>query len=97
MGAGWKGARWVGWSDPSHVSVLPPAEWLRLTRAAGFEVKRAFGDGLWDVPYVRWLPAGVQRALFGLPALAQVLTVGAWMPVRLGESLLVIAHAAGRR
>jgi SAM-dependent methyltransferase len=93
LGAGWKGERWVGWSDPSHVSVLPPAEWLRLTRAAGFIVKRAFGDGLWDVPYVRWLPTAVQRGLFGLPALAQVLTVGTWMPLKLGESLLVVAHA----
>lgn len=93
VGAGWKGKRWVGWSDPSHVSVLPPAQWLRLTTEAGFTVKRAFGDGLWDVPYVRGLPVGVQRAFFGLPAFVQVLTVGTWMPIRLGESLLVIAYA----
>jgi len=58
-------------------------------------VKRAFGDGLWDVPYVRWLPTAIQRAIFGLPALVQVLTVGAWMPLRLGESLLVIARRGG--
>lgn len=96
LGAGWKGKAWVGWSDASHVSVLPPAEWLRLTAAAGFMVKRAFGDGLWDVPYVRWLPAPVQRAVFGLPAFAQVLMAGTWMPLKLGESLLVIARRAAR-
>ena len=43
LGAGWKGKRWVGWSDPSHVSVLPPAEWLRLTTRGRFRGEA----GLW--------------------------------------------------
>ena len=92
VGANWKGKAWVGWSDSTHISILPPDDWLRLTREAGLQVHRAFGDGLWDVPYVRWVPTPVQRAVFGWPALLQVLTVGAWMPVKLGESLLVIAY-----
>jgi SAM-dependent methyltransferase len=92
IGAGWKGKRWLGWSDPTHSLVLPPAEWLWMAREAGFVVKQAFGDGLWDVPYLPLIPAPVQRVFFGLPALLQVLTVGTWMPLKLGESLLVIAY-----
>jgi hypothetical protein len=85
----------VGWSDSTHISILPPDDWLRLTREAGLQVHRAFGDGLWDVPYVRWVPAPVQRAVFGWPALLQVLTVGAWMPVKLGETIMEVVFTLG--
>jgi SAM-dependent methyltransferase len=96
VGAGWKGKAWVGWSDATHVSVLPPGEWLRLARTAGFRIEHAFGDGLWDVPYLAGIPTPIQRAVFGLPALVQIATLGTWMPLRLGESLLVIAYNSGQ-
>ncbi len=92
LGAARKGKRWIGWSDPTHISVRPPADWLRMASQVGLAVTRAFDDGLWDVPYVPWVPAKIQLAFFGLPALLQILSGGTWMPVKLGESLLVIAY-----
>lgn len=53
---------------------------------------RAFGDGLWDVPYLPLLPKAVQFALFGWPSLIQVLTCGTFMPVSLGVNLVVLAR-----
>jgi SAM-dependent methyltransferase len=86
-----KGAQWIGVKDPTHISVFPPAEWLRLTRAAGLRVLRAFSDGLWDVPYLPRIPALVQLPIFGAPAALQVLLGIPFIPVRWGESLIVIA------
>ncbi|MCE2490969.1 MAG: hypothetical protein J4G17_13535 [Anaerolineae bacterium] len=53
---------------------------------------RHFGDGLWDVPYVPLLPVKLQFALFGLPALIQVLTRSTFMPLALGVNQIVIAR-----
>jgi SAM-dependent methyltransferase len=87
-----KGNDWIGVRDPTHVSVLSPAKWLELTAASGFEIERAFSDGFWDVPYLRRVPALVQLALFAAPAAVQVLAGRPLIPVRYGESLIVIAR-----
>ena len=87
-----KGNDWIGVRDPTHVSVLPPAKWLALTATSGFEIERAFSDGFWDVPYLRGVPALVQLALFAAPAAVQVLAGRPLIPVRYGESLIVIAR-----
>jgi SAM-dependent methyltransferase len=87
-----KGNDWIGVKDPTHVSVLSPAKWLELTAASGFEIERAFSDGFWDVPYLRAVPAFVQLALFALPAAVQVLAGRPLVPMRYGESLIVIAR-----
>jgi SAM-dependent methyltransferase len=89
-----KGAQWIGVKDPTHISVLPPAEWLRLTRAAGFEIVAAFSDGLWDVPYLPRIPAALQLPIFGIPAAIQVLIGIPFIPIHWGESLIVIAVRA---
>ena len=87
-----KGARWYANTDPTHISLKPPREWLSLVRGAGYRVRRAFGDGLWDVPYVPLLPARLQLLLFGLPAIAQTVSCVPFIPVRWGEALLVVAE-----
>ncbi len=28
----WKGDRWIGYQDPTHIALKPPAEWLELIR-----------------------------------------------------------------
>jgi 2-polyprenyl-3-methyl-5-hydroxy-6-metoxy-1,4-benzoquinol methylase len=86
-----KGEQWIGIKDPTHISVLSPAEWLRITLAAGFRIKKAFSDGLWDVPYLPRIPAILQLPIFGVPAAIQVLVGVPLIPVRWGESLMVIA------
>jgi SAM-dependent methyltransferase len=87
-----KGARWVGFRDPTHVSLLTPAQWTAAFAAAGLRVERHWGDGLWDVPYLPVVPAALQLPVFALPAAVQVLTVGQFIPVRAGESTVYVAR-----
>jgi SAM-dependent methyltransferase len=89
---GLKGERWYALHDRTHISLKPPGDWASLTRASGLRVVKMIGDGLWDVPYLPVIPTSLQRAFFGLPAALQVLTGTAWMPVSLGESVIVIAR-----
>lgn len=37
-----KGERWIGFQDPTHISLKPPSEWLALIRGAGFRLQRVF-------------------------------------------------------
>ncbi|NLG28318.1 MAG: class I SAM-dependent methyltransferase [Chloroflexi bacterium] len=78
--------------DPTHINVQPPAHWRALLAEAGFSVARHWGDGLWDVPYWPVLPKGLQFALFGLPAFAQVVTRISLIPVRSGVNQIIVAH-----
>lgn len=87
-----KGGRWYALHDKTHISLKPPHAWAELVRGAGLYVVKMIGDGLWDVPYLPVIPTPIQRAFFGLPAALQVVTGTAWMPVPLGESVIVIAR-----
>lgn len=77
--------------DRTHINVQPPARWRAWCERAGFTIHRHYGDGLWDVPYVPWIPPAIQFSLFGLPALLQVLTRGTWTPLSMGVNQIVIA------
>lgn len=87
-----KGARWHGAREPTHISLKPPREWIVLTRQAGYRIRRAFGDGLWDVPYLPLIPPRLQLLIFGLPAALQVVTSVPFVPVRFSESLILVAE-----
>ena len=87
-----KGDRWFGYKDPTHISMKPPSEWTAMLHEAGFRLRRAFGDGMWDVPYVAALPPILQLPVFGFPAIVQTLTCIPMIPVRYSESLIVIAE-----
>ncbi len=81
--------------DKTHINVHTPQQWRGWTEASGFEVIRHFGDGLWDVPYLPVLPKTVQFGLFGLPALAQVLSQSMFTPLSLGVNQIMIARKIG--
>lgn len=87
-----KGDDWYGLKDKTHISVKSPKEWGELASAQGLRVVKMIGDGLWDVPYLPLLPTALQRVLFGAPAAFQVITRQTWMPVSLGESLIMVAR-----
>lgn len=87
-----KGDRWFGYTDPTHISMKVPAVWLTMLRGVGFEVKRAFGDGMWDVPYVPVIPAILQLPIVGFPAIVQTLSGIPMIPVALSESLIAIVQ-----
>ena len=87
----WKGEEWIGYQDPTHISLKQPEEWLELIKNAGFEIKRAFSDGFWDVPYIRYVPKQIQKLLFGSLGGLQAITGLVFLPRTWGESILVIA------
>ncbi len=78
--------------DLTHINVQPPAVWRGWCDAAGLNVIRHFADGLWDVPYLPAVPTKLQFAVFGLPALAQVLTRTTLTPLSMGVNQIVIAR-----
>lgn len=87
-----KGSEWHGYKDPTHINLKYPEEWRRLVEASGYRVLKLFSDGLWNVPYLPWIPAKLQLAVFGLPAALQLAVGGAFNPIRLGESAIIIAR-----
>lgn len=76
--------------DKTHINVHPPAQWRDWCEANGFSLIKHFGDGLWDVPYLPLIPKVVQFGLFGLPALAQVVTRTTFTPLSLGVNQIGI-------
>jgi ubiquinone/menaquinone biosynthesis C-methylase UbiE len=88
----WKGKRWIGYQDPTHISLKTPAQWVSYIKTAGFTIKRAFADGFWDVPYVPIVPKQIQKLTFGSLGGFQAITGFVFLPVRWGESIIVIAE-----
>jgi SAM-dependent methyltransferase len=87
----WKGDRWIGYRDPTHISLKPPEEWLTLVRAAGFEFRCVFADGFWDVPYIPLVPKILQKLIFGSLGGFQAFVGLPFLPMRWGESIMAIA------
>ena len=88
----WKGEKWIGYQDPTHISLKPPEEWLSLIRNADFSPLRVFSDGFWDVPYIPLLPKQIQKLLFGSLGGFQAITGFVFLPMRWGESIIVVAR-----
>ena len=88
----WKGDRWIGYQDPTHISLKEPQEWLRLIEKAGFEFVRVFSDGFWDVPYIRFVPKQIQKLFFGSLGGLQAISGIVFLPMTWGESIIVIAR-----
>ena len=87
----WKGDKWIGYQDPTHISLKDPSEWLRLIQEAGFELQKVFSDGFWDVPYIRFIPSPIQKLVFGSLGGLQAITGFVFLPMTWGESIIVIA------
>ncbi|MGH2625708.1 MAG: class I SAM-dependent methyltransferase [Anaerolineales bacterium] len=88
---------WVGYRDPTHISLRRPAEWLNSIRRSGMDPAHTYSDGFWDPPYVRFLPIPSQKILFGLPGGIQAILGVPFLPPAWGESLIVIARRTGGR
>lgn len=87
-----KGENWVGYQDPTHISLKSPAEWLEMIRNAGMQPEKVFSDGFWDPPYVKGVPALLQKLWYGAPGGLQAILGLSIIPLNWGESLLVLAH-----
>lgn len=91
----WKGENWIGYQDPTHISLKRPAEWLELIRGAGLNPLKVFADGFWNVPYIPLVPNVIQKLFFGSLGGFQAITGFVFLPMRWGESLIVIAKKTG--
>ncbi len=87
----WKGEKWIGYQDPTHISLQPPSVWLDWIVQSGFSPKRVFADGFWDVPYIPVVPRQIQKLLFGSLGGLQAISGVVFLPARWGESIIVIA------
>ncbi|MCG6551170.1 MAG: class I SAM-dependent methyltransferase [Candidatus Magnetominusculus sp. LBB02] len=87
-----KKRNWIGYGDPAHVALYPAQRWLTLTEAAGFTIVKTAADGLWDVPYIDWMPLSLQKLIFYPAPALQVLTGRLIIPTRWGESLVTVAR-----
>ncbi len=87
-----KGNNWIGYQDPTHISLKRPAEWLSFIKDAGMKPLKVFADGFWNVPYIPLVPASIQKLFFGSLGGIQAITGFIFLPMRWGESVLVIAR-----
>lgn len=87
-----KKEKWFGFSDETHISLLSEKEWINSVKNSGFVVKKVYGDGMWDVPYLPLVPGIIQK-IFIFPFIAlQVLTLKLYIPTIFGECLIVICR-----
>ncbi len=83
---------WIGYQDPTHISLLTPAEWLAMIEGAGLQPQKIFSDGFWAPPYVPLVPNIIQKLWYGLPGGLQAILGWSIIPLHMGESLLVLAE-----
>jgi ubiquinone/menaquinone biosynthesis C-methylase UbiE len=88
----WKGDKWIGYQDPTHISLKPPDEWLDMLRKASFSLIKVFADGFWDVPYIQVVPSILQKLVFGSLGGFQAILGLPFLPMRWGESIMVVAR-----
>jgi SAM-dependent methyltransferase len=88
----WKGQKWIGYRDPTHISLKPPDEWVRIIREAGFKLETTFSDGFWDAPYIPVIPKAIQKLIFGSLGGIQAIIGLPFLPLRWGESIIMIAR-----
>ncbi|MCL4823339.1 MAG: hypothetical protein KJZ57_03885, partial [Anaerolineales bacterium] len=55
-------------------------------------LRRVFSDGFWDVPYLPAVPKQLQKLFFGSLGGFQAITGFIFLPMRWGESIIVIAR-----
>lgn len=87
-----KKEKWVGYQDPTHISLLKPAEWLEILHQNQLLEKKVFSDGFWDPPYVPVMPNILQKLYYGLPGGLQAIFGWSIIPLNKGESLIVLAQ-----
>ena len=89
-----KKENWIGYKDPTHISLKPPEEWLACLQMHGLRPRRVFSDGFWDAPYRPLIPTLLQKLLFGAPGGLQAILGWSIIPLHMGESLIVLAEKA---
>ena len=87
-----KKEKWIGYQDPTHISLKHPVEWIDMIQDAGFKLQKLFSDGFWDVPYIPVIPKVLQKLFFGSLGGFQAIAGLPFLPMRWGESIMVVAR-----
>lgn len=87
----WKKSQWIGYRDPTHISLKPPSAWINQLKKNNLTIKKKFSDGFWDAPYLPWIPKTIQKLFFGAPGGLQAIMGWSIIPVCMGESLIILA------
>lgn len=86
-----KGGMWHGFRDDTHCSLLSGEQWVSAMESVGYKIVDRFYDGLWDSPYLPWVPRNVQHLLFKVPA-TLLFGIGVRFPRRWGENLVLVGR-----
>jgi SAM-dependent methyltransferase len=86
-----KKENWFGYRDETHISLLFPNEWYEMLKRNGFKILIKVSDGFWDSPYLPLVPATIQKPIFGILTAIQFISKQPFIPVLLGEDLIVVA------
>jgi SAM-dependent methyltransferase len=89
-----KRENWIGYKDPTHISLKLPEDWLACLQQHHLQPRRIFSDGFWDAPYLPFFPTALQKLFFGAPGGLQAILGWGIIPLRMGESLIVLAEKA---
>lgn len=92
LGKSLKKEGWFAYRDDTHISLLEVAQWKAIVHESGFEILKVGTDGLWDVPYLRYVPVFMQKLLFYPTAAVQIISNSLFIPLRYGENLIIIAQ-----
>jgi ubiquinone/menaquinone biosynthesis C-methylase UbiE len=90
-----KGEKWVGYQDSTHISLRKPDEWLAEFEANHLQKLKVFSDGFWDPPYVKFIPDLIQKLWYGMSGGIQAVFGGSYIPLKKGESMIVLAVKEG--
>ncbi|MFZ2098252.1 MAG: hypothetical protein WAV05_16600 [Anaerolineales bacterium] len=85
---------WIEYKDPTHTSLTPLEVWLAALRSYGLNPRRVFSDSFWDAPYLPIILTILQKLFFGVPGGLQAILGWGIIPLRMGESLIVLAEKA---
>ena len=83
LGARVMGSKWIGFSDPTHISLHRPSYWSAMLDESGFEIARDGTTGLSGIPLLNKMPLGlihwIPTFFFG------------YFPWKLGEAYICVA------
>lgn len=89
LGCKWKKDKWFAYNDKTHISLLSNDEWFEMIHRNDFEVLNTFYDGLWDTPYMKYVPRIFQDIFIKFFTLGLFL-LGMKFSMRYGENLCMI-------
>ncbi len=91
LGTKWKKEEWLGYKDPTHRSLLSNEAWISMLRKNDFEMQSVFYDGLWDTPYLKYVPKILQDIFIKFPFLG-FFSLGMRFSKKYGENICIIAR-----